>query len=164
MDLKIFFHAKFNENMTLPGELIQFRGRESADSKIKSTPPVTSDFRETLKERLSNIFKYQEGIFNIYCQKKDMEDFLNLQSKLEPPPTLTKDYTHFFYKKLRSSLSTESFLIFLLFYIVMRTMACCIFTLIGQKVEDKFLPIIEELLIKEVSVYFNTSYPEVLKS
>ena len=38
-----------------------------------------------------------------------------------PPYTL-----NFFYKKLTSSLSTESFLVFLLFSIVMRTIPCCI--------------------------------------
>ena len=32
-----------------------------------------------------NIFKPMEGIFNIYCQSKDMADFLSLQGKLEPP-------------------------------------------------------------------------------
>ena len=34
---------------------------------------------------LVNILKSSEGIFEIYCQSKDMADFVNLQDKLEPP-------------------------------------------------------------------------------
>ena len=39
---------------------------------------VRSDFRETSKEeQLVNIFKSTEGIFDIYCQSKDMADVPN---------------------------------------------------------------------------------------
>ena len=52
---------------------------------------------------------------------------------------MTYQYTHFFNKKLRSSLSTESFLSFRFFSIVIRTKACCISVVIGKKVEFKIL-------------------------
>ena len=37
------------------------------------------------EDRLLNIFKSMERMFDIYCQSKDMEDFLNPQGKLEAP-------------------------------------------------------------------------------
>ena len=53
----------------------------------------------------------------------------------------------FFYQKLRSSVSTESFSIFVPFSIVMRTIAYRISIAIEWKVEFKFL--VEEFLIKK---------------
>ena len=41
------------------------------------------------KQLLVNIFKFTEQIFDIYCQNKDMADFLNLQGRLKPV-TLTR--------------------------------------------------------------------------
>ena len=32
---------------------------------------------------LANIFKFPQGIFDIYCQSNDMEDFPHLQVKLK---------------------------------------------------------------------------------
>ena len=45
--------ANCHENLTLPGGLFNFRSRESADLKIESTPPVTSNLLETLQGRSS---------------------------------------------------------------------------------------------------------------
>ena len=45
---------------------------------------VTSDFHETLQRRLLvTVFKSVKGIFDLYCESKDMADLLNLQRKLE---------------------------------------------------------------------------------
>ena len=75
-------------------------------------------------------------------------------------------YTHLFNKKSRSSLSTESFLIFLFFCIVMKTIVYCIsnviryyiFIVIRQGVEYKF-PIEKVCFMKK-----NTGIQYSLKS
>ena len=64
-----------------------------------------------------------------------------------------------FYEKLMSSLSTESFIIFPLFSIVMRTIVYCISIVIGKKSEYKFL--IKEFLITKMCariVFFVESF------
>ena len=43
------------------------------------------------QDLLVNIFKSVEWIVDVYCQRKDKADFLNLQGKLEPP-TLPGDF------------------------------------------------------------------------
>ena len=46
---------------------------------------------------LVNSFKFTEGLFDIYFHSKDMEDFHNLQGKLEP---VTLNTSLFFRAKL----------------------------------------------------------------
>ena len=37
------------------------------------------------EDRLVDMFKSMEGIFDIYCESKNMAHFLNLQGTLAPP-------------------------------------------------------------------------------
>ena len=44
------------------------------------------------KENLQvNVFRFTQGIFDIYCPSEDMADFLNSQGKLGP---LTSSFIH----------------------------------------------------------------------
>ena len=61
---------------------------------------------------------------------------LILSLKLSDARERTADYAH---KKLKLSLSTESFLIFLLFSIVIRIIAYCSSVVIGRKLSTSFL-------------------------
>ena len=63
-------------------------------------------------------------------------------------------HTHLFDKKLRSSLSTESFLIFLCSaYCISNVIRYCISIAVRWRVEYKFL--IDEFLIHNVYIYYN---------
>ena len=69
--------------------------------------------------------------------------------------------TQFFYKKLRSSLSTECFLIFLLFSVVTKSIVYWISIVICQKVEFKFL--IKQCLAKNVCFQCSMNFMGVSK-
>ena len=62
---------------------------ESADSlplKLNQLlPPGNVDFHETLQTEFTGEYiEFYRRILDIYCQSKDVEQFLNLQGKLEP--------------------------------------------------------------------------------
>ena len=58
------------------------------------------------------------------CSGKNLSMKLNSYSQVKTK--FKSVLTRFYYKKLRSSVSSESFLTFLLFFVVMRTIAHCI--------------------------------------
>ena len=75
------------KNLTLPEEVVSILGAGARQTpKSNQIPWLSQIFINFCREDLLvNIFKFTEGIFYIYCQSKDMEDFLNLLDKFEPP-------------------------------------------------------------------------------
>ena len=66
--------------------LVCFEAGSRQTQTLNEFPAVASDFDETLQGRsFDKYLQTVEGIFYIYCQSKDMADFLNLRGKLEPP-------------------------------------------------------------------------------
>ena len=77
---------RFVKNPTLPrGFDLIFESVDSLPLKLNQFHPVKSNFIKLCKEDLPiKIFKFIEGIFDIYCRSKDMVPFLKSQRKLEP--------------------------------------------------------------------------------
>ena len=52
---------------------------------VRNDTSLTSYFHETLQGIFSGKYlQIAQGIFDIYCQSKDMTDYYNLQGKLDP--------------------------------------------------------------------------------